>query len=269
MVSKLSPEFRHAPSPRNRFIPDFLVNEFSTLEPLPVVEMPQQWPDWTPNWLIATVEATVESSQYSPWSTPRDSVISRSGGSVARRRSRRYTSIYEDCIDIPDTTRGSPTYRLSSRQATDRNSGIAESLPSPSSIARPEKKPDASEVDRIGPSLRRPLSPFSTAGSQSQSTQDLAAFLSSLTHSSEHITEVTPTAESHTVTIPSATWPTGITQGRKTGKPQMLRSSALVAKEDAKEDDSQYPTTWVATTITIGICLVSFATAVDNTIISQ
>lgn len=231
--------------------------------------MPQQWPDWTPNWLIATVEATVESSQYSPWSTPRDSVISRSGGSVARRRSRHYTSIYEDCVDIPDSTRGSPIYRLNSRQATDRNSGIAESPRSPSSLARPEKKPDASEDDRIAPSLRRPLSPLSMTGSQSQSTQDLAAFLSSLTHTSEHITEVPFVSESNTVTIPSATWPAEISQRPNAGTTQLPRRSALVASEEVKEDDSQYPTTWVATTITIGICLVSFATAVDNTIISQ
>lgn len=231
--------------------------------------MPQQWPDWTPNWLIATVEATVESSQYSPWSTPRDSVISRSGGSVARRRSRRYTSIYEDCIDIPDNARGSPVYRLSSRQAIDRNSGFADIPRSPSSIARPEKRPDASEDDRIAPSLRRPLSPLSTAGSQSQSTQDLAAFLSSLTHSAEHTTEVTSAAESNTLAIPPATWSTETTHGSKAGTTQKPRRPALVPNEDVKEDDSQYPTTWVATTITIGICLVSFATAVDNTIISQ
>lgn len=232
--------------------------------------MPQQWPEWTPNWLIATVEATVESSQYSPWSTPRDSVVSRSAVSIARRRSSRYTSFNGERVDTPDTTHGGNTYRLSSRQAVSRNSGIDEILRPPSSVAGPERQSVVTEYGRITPSIRRPLSPMSMADSQSQSTQDLAAFLSSLTHASDHMTEVT-FAEQHNKAVieRSVTPPIEANQGLKAGAAQISRASVSAADDESKEDESQYPTTWIATTITIGICLVSFATAVDNTIISS
>lgn len=58
-------------------------------------------------------------------------------------------------------------------------------------------------------------------------------------------------------------------QGLKAGAAQISRASVSAADDESKEDESQYPTTWIATTITLGICLVSFATAVDNTIISS
>lgn len=232
--------------------------------------MPQQWPEWTPNWLIATVEATVESSQYSPWSTPRDSVVSRSAVSIARRRSSRYTSFNGDRVDTPDTTHGGNTYRLSSRQAVSRNSGIDEILRPPSPVAGPERQSIVTEYGRITPSIRRPLSPMSMADSQSQSTQDLAVFLSSLTHSSDHMTEVTFAQHPDAAVIEPLATPTIETNsGVTTGTTPIARASILAADDESKEDESEYPTTWVATTITLGICLVSFATAVDNTIISS
>jgi hypothetical protein len=213
----------------------------------------------------------VESSQYSPWSTPRDSVVSRSGGSIARRHSHRYTSFNEDRINTPETLHEHNAYQLSSRISSrvgsrltiNRTSAIAENSNPASPTAGSELKQNVTDDGRITLSITRPLSPLSIADSQSQSTQDLATFLSSLTHSSEHHTEVT-FAEGHQSPIPTA----DINQDREPSPQQVSRGSVPVAEDEVKDEGSKYPTTWVATTITLGICLVSFATAVDNTIIS-
>lgn len=128
-------------------------------------------------------------------------------------------------------------------------------------MARPQTKLNGFENDQYTPLL--------TAGTQSQSTQDLAAFSSSLTHSSEHATEVTFDAESSTVTTSSATGNAEISQGSNAGTTQIPRRPTLAENEVVKEDETRYPTTWVAATTTIAVCFVSFAAMVDSTIISQ
>lgn len=139
-------------------------------------------------------------------------------------------------------------------------------------MAQSHNEPDILEDDRVTPSARRPvspLSPLSKAGPRIQSTQDLAAIPSSSTYSSEHAREVTSSAESSTVTATPATENADVGHGYNAGTTQIPRRPVLTGNEVTREDETRYPTIWVAATTTIAICFVSFAHTVDSTIIGQ